>query len=55
MAKELALCKVRGLYEESVMILPLNCNELHRTNPNSYTALDIRTGLDASFGPSVHS
>ena len=42
MVKELALCKVRGSYEESFMILLLYCNELHRTNPSSYTALDIR-------------
>ena len=42
MAKELALCKVRGSYEESFTILSFYCNELYRTNPDSYTALDIK-------------
>ena len=43
MEKEFALCKVHGSYEESFMILSLDYNELHRTNPCSYIALDIRT------------
>ena len=60
MAKELVLCKVRGLYEESFMILPLYCNEFHRYNPGSYTTLDIRPNDQFrrffwSFGPCLSS
>ena len=60
MAKDLALYKVSGSYEESFMILPLYCNELYRTNPGSYTALDIRPDdrfrrFFWSFGPCLRS
>ena len=60
MAKELTLCQVCGSYEEFFMLLPLYCNELHGTNPGSYTTLDIRPydlfrHFFWSFGPCLRS
>lgn len=43
MAREMALCKVRGSYGESFQIFPLYCNELQRTNPGTVTKIDITT------------
>ncbi|XXG79908.1 hypothetical protein AAC387_Pa09g0875 [Persea americana] len=54
MAREMALRKIRGSYEESFQILPLYCFELQRTNHGTSTNIDIPRMADLGnfSGPS---
>lgn len=59
-AKEMALCIVRGSYEESFQLLPRYCKELELTNPGTVTNIDT-TSDDRfrrffwAFGPCIRS
>ncbi|RWR87935.1 hypothetical protein CKAN_01689900 [Cinnamomum micranthum f. kanehirae] len=59
-AKEMALRKVRGSYEESFKILPLYCIELRTTNPGTVTNIDTTAEgrfrrFFWAFGPCIRS
>ncbi|XXG41491.1 hypothetical protein AAC387_Pa01g1937 [Persea americana] len=59
-AKEMALCVIRGSYEESFKILSLYCKELHITNPDIATNIDTTVEdrfrkFFRAFGPCIVS